>query len=114
MAKEVGNPQLGEPMDLAMWIIHCYLHAKLRIVGKSAKTFFTLFPQFATILQTVNVVRSIGDDLLSGKTSINFTEKIASGYLRNLAFLLKPLIIPTESLDMMLLSLSKRENTNLG
>ena len=114
MAKEVGNPQLGEPMDLAMWIIHCYLHAKLRIVGKSAKTFFALFPQFATILQTVNVVRSIGDDLLSGKTSINFTEKIASGYLRNLAFLLKPLIIPTESLDMMLLSLSKRENTNLG
>ncbi len=31
--EEWAKDQLGEPMDLAMWIIHCYLHAKLCIVG---------------------------------------------------------------------------------
>ena len=102
-AKEVGNPQLGDPLNLAMWIIHCYLHAKLRIVAKSAKTLFSLNPMFASILESVAPLRSIGKDLQSGKSSINTTGEMASGYLKNLAYLIKPLIIQTESLDMLIL-----------
>ena len=91
-AREHRNPQYDDPLAICEWLMHCYLHAKLRLVARNARIIFKSHPQFADILVQHPTLNSIGTDLLKGKASINMTGEMASYYFRNLALLVKPLI----------------------
>jgi len=78
-AKQNRNPQYDDPLAICEWLMHCCLHAKLRLVARNANILFKSHPQFADIL---------------GQHPT---------YFRNLAILVKPLIKREATAEMALL-----------
>ena len=77
-------------------MLHCYLHAKLRLVARHARTLHKGHNTFASILAQHPRLTSIAKDLVKAKKSINMTGDMASYYFRNLALLAKPLVLLTQ------------------
>ena len=55
----VKNPQLGMPMFISLWTLHCVLHAKLRIVGSHSLPMIKVCPSFGDVLEQHTMLKNI-------------------------------------------------------
>ena len=76
------NPQVGRPLEIVRFALHCALHAKLRMAARQAKILCNLDEDCIAELTSNAKFKKLGHDMKKEKSSTNMNGKQASALFR--------------------------------